>query len=303
MKEKRTFGTRLVGGWMHLHGRLPLRFHHACAGGIAWLLQHVVHYRADVVLVNLSRSFPEKPYKEIQSVRNRFYRHLANIFTEAVWFGACRGDKGRKRLQDSHLVEITNPEVLNDALERSRQVMILQTHTGNWELVGGLNQYAYGPALRQDPSRIAVTYDRLSSPLWDRVMADNRTAPVADQGFDGYTEAREVLRFAVRHRNEPFTYIFITDQYPYRFATRHDAGTFMKQHTVTMDGAAVLALKMDMAVLYLRFREREEGGYSITFIPVEGDSPEEIMKTYYRLLEEDLKAQPWNYLWTHKRWK
>lgn len=303
MDDKRTIGTRIVEGWMHVHGRLPLSFLHACAGTLAWLLSHVVRYRRDVVLMNLSRSFPDRKYKEIQGIQKRFYRHLANIFAETVWFGACRGDKGRKRLKDSHLVEISNPGVLNAALQESAQVMILQTHTGNWELIGGLLQYAYDEPLLQDPARIAVTYDRLSSPLWNQVMADNRKAPVADLGFDGYTESREVLRFAVTHRHEPFTYIFITDQFPYRFATRHEVGTFLNQPTVTMDGAAVLALKMNMAILYLRFEEREEGGYRITFVPVEGTGPEEIMKTYYRLLEEDLKAQPWNYLWTHKRWK
>ena len=28
-----------------------------------------------------------------------------------------------------------------------------------------------------------------------------------------------------------------------------------------------------------------------------------IMEKYYTLLEEDINAQPWNYLWSHKRWK
>jgi len=303
MEEKRTIGATLVGGWMRLHGRLPLKWHHTLAGGIAWLLRRVVRYRSDEVLINLSRSFPQKKYAEVKQIRDRFYRHLAEIFTETVWFSACRGDKGRKRLADSHLVEISNPGVLNAALEGSQQVMILQTHTGNWELTGGLLQYAYAEPLRQDPARIAVTYDRLSSPLWNRVMAESRSAPVADLGFDGYTESREVLRFALSHRGEPFTYVFITDQFPYRFANRHRTRTFLNQPTWTMDGAAALALKQGMAILYLRFAQREEGGYRITFVPVEGTTPEEIMNTYYTLLEEDLRAQPWNYLWTHRRWK
>ncbi len=27
------------------------------------------------------------------------------------------------------------------------------------------------------------------------------------------------------------------------------------------------------------------------------------MRRYYKLLEADIEAQPWNYLWTHNRWK
>ena len=34
-----------------------------------------------------------------------------------------------------------------------------------------------------------------------------------------------------------------------------------------------------------------------------GENPVELMQRYYRLLEEDIQKQPWNYLWTHKRWK
>ena len=30
---------------------------------------------------------------------------------------------------------------------------------------------------------------------------------------------------------------------------------------------------------------------------------QDVMKTYYQLLQEDIEAVPWNYLWTHKRWK
>jgi len=64
---------------------------------------------------------------------------------------------------------------------------------------------------------------------------------------------------------------------------------------------------LDMAVGYLRFRCREEGGYTLTIVPISdhaGETTSEaVMKRYYELLEEDLREQPWNYLWTHKRWK
>ena len=53
--------------------------------------------------------------------------------------------------------------------------------------------------------------------------------------------------------------------------------------------------------------EVPEGGYTITFNPICEDAsrttPEEIMNKFYALLEKDVEAQPWNYLWTHKRWK
>ena len=51
----------------------------------------------------------------------------------------------------------------------------------------------------------------------------------------------------------------------------------------------------------------EKGGWTMTFEPITdnaaGSDPADIMKTYYQLLQRDIEAVPWNYLWTHKRWK
>ena len=74
-----------------------------------------------------------------------------------------------------------------------------------------------------------------------------------------------------------------------------------------MDGAAKLAVRLGLSVAYLRFLPAEEGKWTMTLVPVCEDAsastPEEIMKKYYQLLQQDLEAVPWNYLWTHKRWK
>jgi len=304
-KKRTSAGMTVMEALMQLLGRLPLGFHHACSKVVAWLLRSVLHYRTDVVMTNLSRSFPDKPYEELSAISKAFYRHFARTLTEAVWFGACRGPKGRRRLHESHLVEITNPEQLNRLYGGARQLMILQTHAGNWELIGGIREYSYGTPLDITPEAFAVTYLRLHSALWDGLMARNRTAPVADLGFDGYVEASNVLRFAITHRDRKWGYSFITDQYPYSHA--REPVTFMHQPTVTMTGAAALAVKLDMAVAYLRFECREEGGYRMTFVPISehagSEHPAAIMQKYYQLLEEDLERQPWNYLWTHKRWK
>lgn len=274
---------------------------------LAWLLRSVLHYRSDVVTVNLSRSFPDKTYEEIRAIHKRFYLHLATVVVETLWFGLfCRGEKGRKRLRKSHIVEMANPEELNRLYRGARQLMLLQSHAGNWELIAGVLYYSYGEPLDVDAQTIGVTYRKLSSPLMDRLMERCRTAAVCDLHFKGYLEARSVLRYVLAHKDQKYVYSFITDQFPY-FANRKNKVTFMHRETPTMTGAAELAVRLDMAVGYLRFECREGGGYRMTIVPVcehaGGEQPLDIMKKFYRLLEEDLEKQPWNYLWTHKRWK
>ena len=307
MRKNRSFGVLLTEGILHLHGLLPLGYHRAMARPIAFLMGKVFHYRTDVVMTNLARCFPDQSYDGLKQIRDRFYRHLACIFTEMVWFGACRGEKGRKRLRRSHIVEISNAGELNRLLAAAPQLMILQAHTGNWELIGGILEYAYDTPLDIQPDAIAVTYVNQHSALWNAVMADNRTAPVADTGFDGYVETAQILRYVLERRDRKFTYSFITDQKPYRPVGKNAEVSFMGQRTQTMTGGAALACRLDMAVVYLRFECREDGGYRMTFVPMAehaaSSTPEEIIKAYYGLLEEDIRKQPWNYLWTHKRWK
>ena len=274
---------------------------------IAWLLGDVFHYRENVVYTNLARCFPEKSYGEIKNIRDQFYQHFADIFREMLWFGKCTGERGRKRLRKSHIVEITNAEELNSLFAGANQMMVMQTHAGNWELISGIWQYTYGTQLELKPENIAVSYVPLANKFWDRFVAKNRVAPIKDQGFDGYVDFNHILRFVLSNRSKKMAYVFITDQFPYWHNVNDMKLQFMNQETVTMTAAANLAVKMDMSVVYMRFRTRPEGGYSMTFVPISqhagGENPEEIMKTYYKLLEEDLREQPWNYLWTHKRWK
>jgi KDO2-lipid IV(A) lauroyltransferase len=74
-----------------------------------------------------------------------------------------------------------------------------------------------------------------------------------------------------------------------------------------MTGGAAIARKFGFSVLYMSTDILSRGHYSVTFKEICRDassmSVEEIMDTYYKMLEEDIDRQPWNYLWTHKRWK
>lgn len=271
---------------------------------LAWLLSDVIRYRRSVVTVNLSRCFPQKSYEEIEQISKRFYLHFATIFKEMLWYGRCRGEKGRKKLRESGIIRFTNPEVYNRLAAGAKQVMLLQSHCGNWELIGGLDQYE--PSLDMSPDRFVIAYLRIHNKWVNRFMTYNRLAPVSDLDYKGYVESSDILRFIIRNKDKPYCYAFNTDQYPYGF--NHNVRVrFMHQDTVTITAGAVLAQKMDMAVAFLSIKCREEGGYDMRVIPIcehaAGEDPLAIMQKYYQLLEEDLENQPWNYLWTHKRWK
>lgn len=307
--RKDGLGVALMWGLLGLVSRLPLRFHLWIFRTVSWFLEKILHYRRDELMINLSRSFPDKKYKELKQIRHKVYIHLADLMAEAIWFSGCRNFKrGRRRLHDAHIGEILNPEVINSLYDERPGLMILCGHSGNWELMGGFLNMNYSEPWHFDEASLGFVYKRLHSHLWDRIMDKNRCSVLyANPGFDGYCETGHILRYALEHRDEKRVYVFPTDQFPYRGAQRHEVGTFMHQRTLAMAGGATLAAKLKMGVVYTRWTILERGRYTIEFIPIARDAstmdPVDIMKEYYRLLQEDLERQPENYLWTHKRWK
>ena len=287
--------------------RLPLGFHYAWGRAFAWVAEHVLRYRRDVVLTNLARSFPDAGYGELRQMSHGFYAHLGEIVAETLWFGGCKGRPGR--LVRQGIVRIPDSgELFASFSERPGGVMILGSHWGNWELFGGMFQYFGDRTPEEIPvtkEQVCVVYKRLENRFWDRFMADNRCAVL--EGLPGYVESREVLRYAVAHRGEKRFYIFSTDQFPYRFATRHQVPSFLGQVTQVMTGGAALAHKLSLAVYYLGMERTERGKYEMTFRKICEDAsqmePEAVMERFCALLEADVRRQPANYLWSHKRWK
>ena len=296
----------LVKSLMRVLGLLPLWLHYRFAHLLAFLAGKVFRYRVKVVEENLSASFPDRSPAELRTIKNQFYRHLGDVLAETVWFGASRGPK---RLRRSRLVEISNVEVLNGLYEKAPGVMVLMSHAGNWELIGGIASYNYTdkPSCFTEQN-FCVVYLKQSSPLWDSIMRDNRTAPLIDpKGFPGYLESRQAVRYVFEHRDEKKIYNFITDQHPYFKSRDFLKVDFMHRECESMRGAASLACRFGMAVCYMRMPVESRGHYKIEYIPICDSASDmeadDIMRRYYKLLEADIQAQPWNYLWTHNRWK
>lgn len=293
--------VKILLGLIRFLSLFPLKFHYFMAGCLPWIMNNVIHYRRDVVMTNLARSFPEKKYRELSSIADEFYRHFAEIIAEAIWFGGS----DYRRLHESEICRYTNAEVLREAYLNSPSVTVLSSHCGNWELLGGLWTYNYDEnvVLPGTEHNVKVVYKKLNNPVWDEVMKRNRCAPI--KGYRGEIESSNILRYVLNHRDDRFIYIYPTDQYPY--AGAYDIGTFLNQKTYAMLGGAKVAHKTGMSVLYMKMKRVSKGHYEITFIPIcenaSEKTPEWIVRRFYDLLEEEIRQTPSNYLWTHKRWK
>lgn len=297
--------VKIFRGLIVLLSRLPLKFHYFMGDVLVWLAGKVFRYRADVVMTNIARSFPDSKYKELKHIYKDFYRHLGEIFAEFIWFGGS----SYSRLRRNGLVRITNLKVLSDMYEAAPSVTLLSTHCGNWELLGGLPGYESddGTVFTISEKDIYVVYKKMSSEVSDRVFALNRIAPLEVVGTECEVESKNILRFSIANRDRRCLYIYPADQAPYAGAGKHPIGEFMHQSTNAMIGSMGVACKLSHAVVYMKMKRVRRGRYEMTFIPICGNAselaPETILRKYYDLLQDELNETPANWLWSHKRWK
>ena len=208
----KNLGVNIVRFFLVGLSKLPLKFHYFMGDIFAWLARVVIRYRYDVVMINLSRSFPDKKYKQLQTLAKEFYKHFGEILAEAIWFSGSN----YKRLYDSGIVTVTNPEELNELYLSTPAMTVLSTHCGNWELLGGFLGYrtSSGVKVAIQEEEIRVVYKKLSSPVFDEVFKRNRVSALEKVGTSCEIESSNILRHAVANKDKRLVYIYTTDQAP-----------------------------------------------------------------------------------------
>ena len=242
---------------------------------------------------------------ELKKAYDEYYRHFGEIVAETIWFGGS----SYKRLNKSGIVTVMNSKEVSEMFDNTPSMTVLSTHCGNWEILGGLLGYrtADGGKMSVPETAISVVYKKMSSEVSDKVFALNRVAPLEDVGTECEVESHNILRYSIKHKDERRMYIYPTDQAPYWGSGRYQIGMFMSQETTAMMGSVGVACKLSHSVMYMKMKRVERGRYEMTFIPICRDAskmtPEDIMRKYYDLLEEEIRETPHNWLWSHNRWK
>ena len=302
LKKVKTLWVNIVRGLLVTLSQLPLGFHYFMGDVLSWLARNILRYRSDVVWINIARSFPDRKYKELKKIYRDFYRHFGEIVAEAIWFSGSNN----KRLKRAGIVKVTDPELVSEYFDNSPSMTVLSTHCGNWELLGGLFAYNDIPYSFAEQD-MTVVYKKLTNPVSDEVFKRNRIAPLEIVGTECEVESSNILRFSMKHKDERRMYIYPADQAPYRKAGKHPIGEFLHQQTNAMIGSMGVACKLSHSVMYMKMKRVKRGYYEMTFIPIcmnaSEHAPEEILRKYYDLMEEEINETPANWLWSHKRWK
>ncbi|AZA56945.1 lysophospholipid acyltransferase family protein [Chryseobacterium shandongense] len=128
---------------------------------IYFITYNVIRYRYNVVLQNLSRSFPYKRYAEINETARGFYKEFSVLIAELIKLFSI------SRTRSLNLIQVENPELLLQYHLTGRNMIAILGHYGNWECLNILPHIF--------PFPVNALYKPIKNQLMDRVVKNVRT--------------------------------------------------------------------------------------------------------------------------------
>ena len=253
------------------------------------LLYKIIGYRVKTVRANIKLALPHLTDTERLAIEKKFYKHLCDLFLEMVKTLTIT----QKELDERFTY--TNLELLKEYENKGKSIILMLPHYANWEWIIGmgkhLNYKGFG------------IYKALSNKYFDKLMRDMRSK------FNAELVSTKDTTFVIKQnqaQNLHGVYLFLSDQTPLLRAGLHWE-KFMGVEVPVHMGAEGLARKLDMNILYIHIDKVKRGYYQSTFTGITDDirnEPKyEPTRKFLTLVENQIKAVPEYYFWTHKRWK
>ena len=269
----------------------PLRFIQSIARLKGLFFYYFIPVRKNVARKNLKLAFPEKSEKEINSIIKGAYINVMTVIFEFFCL---------PRLQGNELLRLLNPndlKLLTEKLGKSKGLVIISAHFGNWELT------AYGCAqLIREPFNVIVKEQ--SNKLMDKRI--NRIRELGgNKMIDMSRAARDVL-YLLRHNK---IIAMLGDQ-----SAPKESSVKIKFFTYdvpTFEGAARFALKTGAPVVFGISVRKNNGTYKVILKDIDvtkyteysEENIKKITQEHANVLADLIRQHPDHWLWFHKKFK
>jgi KDO2-lipid IV(A) lauroyltransferase len=274
--------------WIRALSRIPLFIWYPFARFLAWIAWKVIPYRRHVVLANLNACFPEWDDATRERVVRDYYRGFADMLVEVVHI---------PRLTRSELdqrVTMRNPELVREAVDRGKPVLLLAAHQANWEWL-----------LLALSTQLGMPVDAAYKPLVDPWAEHNMRALRSHFGAR-MIPAQELLGDIIRQRHSPRAIALLADQEPVNSERKHWV-RFLNRDSAFFVGPEEIARSVHYAAFFVRNRRTTRGHYEVEFLPLvaAGERLEsgEFTSRFAAMVEEQIRTAPADWPWSHKRWK
>jgi len=281
-------GAARPAWWVRALSRVPLAALYGVTGFLGWLAYRVVPYRAAMIHASLARAFPELSEDALRAVRRRYCLGFAQMLAELVKGAALSPDDIRRR------VRIVNLEEPRSLLAQGQSVLLVAAHQCNWEWM-----------LLALSLELGYPLDAAYKPLVNR-WAEREMGKLRSRFGSRLVPAQELLPDILQRRGLVRAVAMVADQEPTRSERKYWT-RFLNRDTAFYMGPEEIARVTRFPVFFIAMRRRARGYYEMEFLPLAAAggalAPGALTERYARLVEEQIRAAPPDWPWSHKRWK
>ena len=273
--------------FLYLLSLLPFFVLYGISNFAAFILARIVRYRRDVVLANLAIAFPEKTHNERIKIARRFYRNFTDNFIETLKILSISGAAFDKRMQ----VDMSD---CNKMAAAGKNIQFNSGHQMNWEYASlAISKHLRLPWL--------AVYKRIASRPIERLFLKIRSKFGANMvALEDYSFRMPALM------KQQYALGLIADQNP-AFANKSYWLNFFGRPAPFLTGTDKGARRAKTAVVFVNVFRIKRGYFKLELEIVTEDASEfadgELTRKYRDFLEKNIRRQPANYLWSHRRWK
>ena len=277
----------IVYGFLYTLSLLPLRVLYLLSDFAFFIIYHVMKYRIDVVLNNLSTAFPEKSLGERKKIARQFYLNFTDTFIETIKMISI----SRKELEKRSECEI---DYINELIEKGRNIHIMAGHQFNWEFAN----LVYATLLKIP---FVGIYTPVNNKIFDKIFFNfrSRYGTIMMSAKDFRSKMHSVF-------SNQYILALAADQNPGNPANAYWLNFFGKAAPFVV-GPGKGAVKNNTAVVFVGFEKVKRGYYKFHIVPITENgaehTPEELTIKYKTVLEDTIRKNPSNYLWSHRRWR
>ncbi|MBL4818017.1 MAG: lysophospholipid acyltransferase family protein [Deltaproteobacteria bacterium] len=286
---------------------LPSKLLYVFSDLLYLITYYIFGYRKKVVINNLQNAFPEKSANEIKCTAKKFYKNFCDIIVETIMTLTIPEKELRAR------VRYINSETLDELHHQYKNVIAVQGHYCNWEWT-----VMMGPELKEQPAvQVNAQAEATANPNRHAVKHYAIYQPLSNKFFDQLiyrlrakfgTELIHVnstYKTMLKNKGKPGFYQLGADQTPPKDSEYWTS--FLNQDTPVFLGIEKIAKAMDIPVVFINTQRIKRGYYEVEFIKLFENPKEtsqyEITEKHVRTLEKIIRAEPANWLWSHRRWK
>ncbi|MEN6376048.1 MAG: lysophospholipid acyltransferase family protein [Smithella sp.] len=254
------------------------------------LFYHLVPRNRLIALHNLRCSFPEKEMNELIRITKGVYRNFAIVAAEFFDLPYINKENIHEWL------EVKGLENFQKAYAKSKGVLSIVAHFGNWELMAIAGSIFLKP--------MHIVYRPLDNPTFNNIVEYVRTV----QGNSLVPKEKAALRIIRLLRDNQLIAI-LNDQNVAR-----EEGVFVDffgRPACTGIGLAAMAISSGAPVLPCFMARQKSGKYLLILQPAveavcTGDYERDLLvntQRFTKIVEEVIREYPEQWFWVHQRWK